>query len=100
MDVGAEPDDLLFGAVHHFELEGRASVVVPDFDRVDAVPVRAFAARQQEINRRGGGAAVDHTGSGARASARMMSVAVFCWVTADSPCSTSDRSRQMACRSE
>ena len=61
MDIGAEPNNLLFGAVHYFELERRAGVVVPDFDRIDAVPVRAFAARQQEINRRGGGAAVNDT---------------------------------------
>jgi hypothetical protein len=61
MDIGAEPNNLLFGAVHYFELERRAGVVAPDFDRIDAVPVRAFAARQQEINRRGGGAAVNDT---------------------------------------
>ena len=59
MDVGAEPDDLFFGAVDDFELERRAGVIVPDLDRVDAVPVRALAARQQELDRGGGGAAVD-----------------------------------------
>ena len=61
MDIGAEPDDLLFGAVHNFKLERRAGVIMPDLDRVDAVPARAFAACQQEINRRRGGAAVNDT---------------------------------------
>jgi hypothetical protein len=30
-----------------------ARVIVPDFDRIDPMPVRAFAARQQEIDRGG-----------------------------------------------
>ncbi len=51
-----------FGAVDDFELERRAGVIVPDLDGVDAVPVRALAARQQEIDRGRGGAAVDHAG--------------------------------------
>src|SRR5665213_3193824 len=59
VDVGAEPDDFFFRAVHHFELERRAGVIVPDLGGVDTMPVRALAARQQEIDRGGGGAAVD-----------------------------------------
>ena len=35
--------------------QGRARVVVPDLDRIDPVPVRALAAREQEIDRRRGG---------------------------------------------
>src|SRR5208283_1939441 len=73
MDVGAEPHDLLFGAVHHFELERCAGVIMPDLDGIDAMPVRAFAARQQEIDRGGGGAAVDH----ARVAERLAVVAAL-----------------------
>src|SRR5215467_8436686 len=59
MDVGAQTENLFLGTVDHFELERRAGVIVPDFDRVDPMPMRAFAARQQKENRGGGGAAVN-----------------------------------------
>src|ERR1700722_595237 len=38
-------------ALRDFELKRRAGMPMPDFDRIDAVPVRAFAARQQKIDR-------------------------------------------------
>src|ERR1043166_1099543 len=41
------------------ERERRAGVVVPDLDRINPMPVRALAAREQEIDRGRGGAAVD-----------------------------------------
>src|SRR5579885_102539 len=43
MDVGTKADNLLFGAIHDFELERRAAIVMPDLDRIDAVPMRALA---------------------------------------------------------
>jgi hypothetical protein len=57
MDVGAQAEDLFLGSVDHFELQWRAGVIVPDFDRVDPVPMRALAARQQKKNRGGSRAA-------------------------------------------
>ena len=39
-------------------VSGAAGVIVPDLGGIDAVPVRALAARQQEIDRGRGGAAV------------------------------------------
>ena len=69
MDIAAEPDDLFARAVDQRQLEGCAGVIVPYLDRVDAVPMRALAARQQEIDRGRGG--------GLRSSARMMSAAVL-----------------------
>jgi hypothetical protein len=44
MNVRSEPDDRFLDAVDDLEFERRARVVMPDLDRVDAVPVRAFAA--------------------------------------------------------
>src|SRR5262249_12035012 len=57
MDAGAQAEDLFLGTIDHFELERRARVIVPDFDRVDPVPARALAARQQKENRSGSRAA-------------------------------------------
>ena len=48
--------------IDYRQCQRRAAVIVPDLDRVDAVPVRALAARQQKQDRGRGGAAVDHTG--------------------------------------
>jgi hypothetical protein len=43
-----------------FKFERRAGVKVPDFGGIDAVPLRAFPAREQKINRgRRGTAAID-----------------------------------------
>src|SRR5581483_3633644 len=58
VNVGAQRHDLLLGAVDHFELERAAGVIVPDLDGVDAVPVRALAAGQQEQDGGRSGAAV------------------------------------------
>jgi hypothetical protein len=38
-------------AVRNFKRQRAAGVKMPDLDRVDAMPVRALAARQQEIDR-------------------------------------------------
>ena len=35
----------------NFQFQGRASVIVPDFGSIDAMPVRPFTARQQEVDR-------------------------------------------------
>src|SRR6202158_4157746 len=61
-EIGAKADDFFLGAVDHRQLQRRAGVIVPDLDRVDAVPVRALAARQQEQDRGRSGAAVDRAG--------------------------------------
>ena len=56
--VVAERDALaLPGRRSDLERQRRTGVPVPDFDRIDAMPVRALAARQQKIDRRRGGAA-------------------------------------------
>ena len=39
--------------LQNFEFKRRAGVPMPDFDRIDAVPVRTLAARQQKIDRSG-----------------------------------------------
>ena len=44
------------------ERQRRAGVKMPDLHRVDAMPMRALAAREQEIDRGRGRAAVDHAG--------------------------------------
>ena len=38
-------------ALRDFERERRAGMPVPNFDRIDAMPVRALAARQQKVDR-------------------------------------------------
>ena len=44
-----------------FELQRRAGIKVPDFNRVDAVPMGSLPAREQKINRsRCGTATIDH----------------------------------------
>ncbi len=47
------------GCRRDLERERRAGIPMPDFDRVDAVPVRALAAGEQKIDRGRGGAAGD-----------------------------------------
>src|SRR5262249_53739031 len=46
-----EAFDRAVAACCELELERAAGVIVPDFGGVDAVPVRALATRQQEIDR-------------------------------------------------
>src|SRR5206468_1416944 len=42
--------DRTLGVRRNFKLERRAGVIVKDLDRIDLVPVRAFAAREKEID--------------------------------------------------
>src|SRR3546814_5757590 len=53
-DVGTERQLRHGGAgfCREAEPQGRAGMPVPDLDRIDAVPVRALARLQQEIDRR------------------------------------------------
>ena len=59
MDIGTQPEDLFLGSIDHFELKGRARVVVPNLDRVDPVPMRALPTRQQKEDRGGSRAALN-----------------------------------------
>ena len=43
-----------------FELKRRAGMPVPDFDRIDPVPMRALAARQEKIDRGRDGTSAVH----------------------------------------
>src|ERR1700722_1459262 len=52
-EIAAEHDALAAARRRNFELERRARVPMPDLDRVDAMPVRTLAARQQKIDRGG-----------------------------------------------
>src|SRR5258707_214229 len=61
-NIAAEPDDFFSCPIDHGQLERRTGVKVPDLDRVDSMPVRAFAAGEQEQDRGRGGAAVDLAG--------------------------------------
>src|SRR5207248_2771930 len=50
--IGAEPQARHWaGLARRCEREGRARVPVPDLDRVEAMPMRALAAREQEMDR-------------------------------------------------
>src|SRR4051794_1914894 len=49
--MGSEYNDALAFAIGNLKRQRTARVIMPDFYRVDAVPVRALAARQQEIDR-------------------------------------------------
>src|SRR6185437_3399648 len=57
-EIGAERNAASSGIVGDLERQRIAGVIVPDLDRINAVPVRAFATCQQEIDRGGEGAAV------------------------------------------
>ena len=78
-EVAAEPDSLDrrrdLAAIS--SSERRAGVEVPDLGGIDAVPMRALAARQQEIDRgRGGAAARPSRGRGrSRESGRLRDAA-------------------------
>ncbi len=52
--VGAKSDHALTIVVSDPQRQRFAGVVVPDLDRIDAVPVRALALCQQEVDRRRG----------------------------------------------
>ena len=63
-EIGAELDAALAAVIGDLQRQRRARVVVPDLDGIDAMPVRALAARQQEIDRgRSRTAAGVHAGS-------------------------------------
>ena len=49
-EIGAERQRDALRPVRDLEPQRRAGVIVPDFDRIDAVPMRALAARQQEVD--------------------------------------------------
>src|SRR4029079_1851105 len=51
MNVGAKSENFFLGSVDDLEPECRASVIVPDLHRVDAMPVRSLAACKQEQDR-------------------------------------------------
>ena len=51
LDVSAKSENFFLGSVDNLELEWRASVVVPDLHRVDAMPVRSLAACKQKQDR-------------------------------------------------
>ena len=50
-EVGAEPDAALPAVIGDLQRQRAAGVIMPDLHRIDAMPVRALAARQQEIDR-------------------------------------------------
>ena len=52
-EIGTEPDAASAIAIGDLQHQRAAGVIVPDLHRIDAMPVRAFAARQQEIDRGG-----------------------------------------------
>jgi hypothetical protein len=54
----AENDDRMPDAVGDLQFQRRARIKVPYLDGIDAVPMRALASPQQEINRRRCGAAI------------------------------------------
>ena len=50
-EIGTEPDAALAAVIGDLQRQRVAGVVMPDLHRIDAMPVRALAARQQEIDR-------------------------------------------------
>src|SRR6266481_6647787 len=52
-EIRAEPETPLPVVIRSLQCQRAAGVIMPDLDRVDAMPVRALAARQQEIVRGG-----------------------------------------------
>ena len=61
--IGTETNGLCHAAIVNAQREWCARVPVPSLDSVDAVPVRALTARQQEIDRGRGGATAIHGAS-------------------------------------
>src|SRR6266566_6338427 len=52
-EIGAEPDAALAAIIGNLQAERVACVIMPDLHRIDAMPVRALAPRQQEMDRGG-----------------------------------------------
>jgi hypothetical protein len=52
-EIGTKRDRALAAVIGNLHGQRVACVIMPDFHGVDAMPVRAFAARQQEIDRGG-----------------------------------------------
>src|SRR6266404_1400891 len=50
-EVGTKPDGAAAAVIGNLQDQRAFSVIMPDLLRVDAMPVRALAARQQEIDR-------------------------------------------------
>ena len=57
-EIGTEPDAALAVIVGNLQRQRAAGVIMPDLHRIDAMPMRALAARQQEIDRGGARASV------------------------------------------
>src|SRR6266566_3611942 len=49
-EIGAEPDAALAAIVGNLQAERLACVIMPDLHRIDAMPVRTLAPRQQEMD--------------------------------------------------
>jgi hypothetical protein len=49
-EIGAEPKALALSVLHRLKQQRCAAVPMPGLDRIDAVPVRALATREQKIN--------------------------------------------------
>src|ERR1700754_430098 len=56
--IRAESNAMMAAVIRNQQRQRTSRVIMPDLDRIDAVPMRAFAARQQEIDRGGNGASV------------------------------------------
>src|SRR6266852_9245909 len=52
-DVRTKPDAALAAIVGNLQAQRVACIIMPDLHRIDAMPVRAFAPRQQEMDRGG-----------------------------------------------
>ena len=52
-EIGTEPDAARAVAIGDLQGQRAAGVIMPDLHGIDAVPMRAFAARQQKIDRGG-----------------------------------------------
>jgi hypothetical protein len=50
-EIGTKPDAAAAPVIGHLQAKRAACVIMPDLHRIDAMPVRALAARQQEIDR-------------------------------------------------
>src|SRR5258708_19191008 len=73
-EMGTEPDRTPAAVIGDVQGQRAAGVIMPNLDCIDAVPVRALAVRQQEIDRRRCGASA---GAEAGVAKRLAIVAAF-----------------------
>ena len=73
-EIRTEPDAVLAVAIGDLQLKRAAGVIMPDLRRIDAVPMRPFMARQQEIDR---GRQRTSVGAAARIAKGLAIVAAF-----------------------